>query len=324
MLCAGNLSQLRGSPPHWHLGMVNCLIIKLLPNLPPFIVSCRFTLIFLLSFLPTPLIKPYSLEQNIGIAVASMPALRQLLTDRKKQHPSHSSEPLCNHNSDTRTPLNAFPSLAYSNCIRLADDDYPGETSSREYSTPTPKTDDVEKCHDRRVSVIRPGMASLPTWTERKISLAETVEMSRVSPKPTFVERKPSTAETLRLSMMTPSWGSAVRKPSSADKPCTTSNKRLSMVSPLSLDKPAPLFSAGRMQQLGRFEETGLRNSRVATPEEIMTLGNPAAMVRIRGAPYSPPLKGYEQMSLKTCLLSLYDSRDSAQGSLYSPQRSKD
>ena len=90
------------------------------------------------------------------------------------------------------------------------------------------------------------------------------------------VERKPSSAEKVRLSMVAPSWGH--RKTSSADKANPPSNKRLSMVSPLSVDRPSSPFSAGRMQQLGRFEETGLRHSKVATPDEMMTLGNPAAI----------------------------------------------
>ena len=124
-------------------------------------------------------------------------------------------------------------------------------------------------------------MSSQPFWTDRKISLAETVEMSRVSPTPTFVDRRNPVAETLRLSMVTPSWGGGHHhsKTISTDELSNKNNKRPSLVSPLSVEKPPPLFSVRKMQQLGRFEETGLRNSRVATEEEIMTLGNPAAML---------------------------------------------
>ena len=228
-----------------------------------------------------------------------MPALRQLLTIRKKQHSSSSSEPLYNHNRNIHSPLNTFAKLSYNDCMRLPDDDSSPGTSS---GTPTPRTNDLESYQPKRGSLTKPGMASvLPLWTDRKISLAETVEMSRVSPPtPTFLEQgKPSAAGTLRLSMVTPSWHG--RKTSSSTNATNNNNKRLSMVSPLSLDRPpAPLFSVQRKTQpsLGRFEETGLRNSRIATPEELLTLGNPAAMgysCTIEGPPPSwpspPPFK---------------------------------
>ena len=210
-----------------------------------------------------------------------MPALRQLLAIRKRQHSFHSSEPLYQYNSDARTHLNSLPRLSPSDCFRLPDNNASPENSSHQFSKPTPKLDDIESYHTKRGSVVKPGMISQPFWTDRKISLAETVEMSRVSPTPTFVERKPSAAETLRLSMVTPSWGGGNHhsKTPSADKSSSKNNKRLSMVSPLSVEKPPALFSVRKMQQLGRFEETGLRNSRVATEEEIMTLGNPAAVL---------------------------------------------
>ncbi|KAL9075296.1 MAG: hypothetical protein Q9161_001673 [Pseudevernia consocians] len=166
--------------------------------------------------------------------------------------------------------------LSDSDRIRLPNDKSSTETSSVELSTLKPKMSDMENYHDTRASLIRLSTVSPPLWTERKISSAEKVEMSRVSPTPTFVERKPSSAEKVRLSMVAPSWGH--RKTSSADQANPPSNKRLSMVSPLSVDRPSSPFSAGRMQQLGRFEETGLRHSKVATPDEMMTLGNPAAI----------------------------------------------
>ncbi len=75
--------------------------------------------------------------------------------------------------------------------------------------------------------------------------------------------------------MVMPSWG----KTTCPERVSTIGGKRLSETSPLSVDRPAPLFSAGRMQNLGRFQESGLRHSKVvATPEEMITLGNPAAM----------------------------------------------
>ena len=210
-----------------------------------------------------------------------MPALRQLLAIRKKQHSIHSSEPLCKHNYNARAHLNSLPRLSHNDCIRLPDNNASPENSSHQITKPTPKMDDIESYHTKRGSLVRPGMISQPFWTDRKISLAETVEMSRVSPTATFVDRKPPAAETLRLSMVTPSWGGGHHhsKTSSTDKSSNKNNKRLSIVSPLSVEKPPPLFSVRKMQQLGRFEETGLRNSRVATEEEIMTLGNPAVML---------------------------------------------
>ena len=209
-----------------------------------------------------------------------MPALRQLLTIRKKQRSSHSSESLSKSNNNYRAHLNSLPRLSHNDCIRLPDNNASSENSSQHFSKPTPKMDDIESYHTKRGSLVKSQMVSQPFWTDRKISLAETVEMSRVSPTPTFVDRKPSAAETLRLSMVTPFWGGGDHhsKTSSTDKSSNKNNKRLSLVSPLSVDKPPPLFSVRKMQQLGRFEETGLRNSRVATEEEILTLGNPAAM----------------------------------------------
>ena len=207
-----------------------------------------------------------------------MPALRQVLTIRKKQHSSHSSEPLCKHNNNARTHLNRLPRLSHNDCIRLPDNDASLENSSHQISMPTPKTDDIESCHTKGGSLVKPGTISQPFWTDRKISVAETVQMSRVSLTPTFVDRKHPAAETLRLSMVAPS-GHHHSKTSSTENPSNRNKKRLSIVSPLSVEKPPPLFSVRKMQQLGRFEETGLRNSRVATEEEIMTLGNPAAML---------------------------------------------
>ncbi|KAF6222702.1 hypothetical protein HO133_000749 [Letharia lupina] len=217
------------------------------------------------------------LEQNIGVSVASLPALPQLLNIRKQPYPSRSSEGFCNHHHhNTRPPLNAFAMISDSDRIRLPNDVSSTETSSREeLSTLTPKMSDIESYRDTRASLISLSMVSPPLWTDRKISSAETVEMSRVSPTPTFVERKPSSREKLRLSMVAPSWGH--KKTSSADKAYSPNNRRLSMVSPLSLDRPPSPFSAARVQQLGKFEETGLRHSRVATPEEMVSLGNQAA-----------------------------------------------
>ena len=207
-----------------------------------------------------------------------MPALRQLLTIPKKRNPSHLSEGLCNHNNSTHAPHTALARLSYSDLIRLPDEDYSAANSSRNFSAPKPKMSDIENCHDESRSQMRLSMVNPPIWVERKISSAESVEMSRVTPTTTFVERKPSTAETPRLSMVSPSWGH--RRQSSAGKISTRSKKRLSLVSPLTTGRPPQFFAAKRprMQQLGRFEETGLRYSRVATPEEILTLGNPAAM----------------------------------------------
>lgn len=191
----------------------------------------------------------------------------------KHLYPSQSSEPFCNN---TRPPLNPFAKLSDSDRIRLPDDVSSTETSSREFPMLRPKLSDIEYCQHKRASLVRLSMVSPPLWTERKISSAETVEMSRVYPTPTVVERKPSSAEKVRLSMVAPSWGHG--KTSSADRAYTKKDKRLSMVSPLSVDRsPSPLF-AGKVQQLGKFDETGLRHSKVATPEEIMSLGNPAAL----------------------------------------------
>ena len=210
-----------------------------------------------------------------------MPALRQLLTIRKKQHSSHSSESHCRNNNNGRAHLNGLPRLSQDDYTRLPDNKASLENSSYHFSKPTPKMDDIESYHNKRGSPVKPEIVSQSFWTDRKISLAETVEMSRVSATPTFVDRKPPAAETLRLSMVTPSWsgGDHDSKTISTEKSSNKNNKRLSIVSPLSVDKPPPLFSVGKMQQLGRFEETGLRNSRVATEEEILTLGNPAAML---------------------------------------------
>lgn len=206
-----------------------------------------------------------------------MPALRQLLTIRKQSHPSYSSENLYNyHHSNTRPPLNDFVRLSDSDRIRLPVDNYTSETSIHGFSSPVPKTGDVESRHDPRTSLIRLNTVSPPLWAERKISAAETVEMTRVSATPTFVERKPSSAASLGLNMAAPSWGH--RKSSSADKAYAPNSKRQSMISPLSIDRPPSPFFAGRAQQLGRFEETGLRCSRVATPEEMLSFGNPAAL----------------------------------------------
>lgn len=200
-----------------------------------------------------------------------MPALRQLLMIRKKSCLSHPSEPL-----NTRPPFNPFAGLPDSDRIRLSDDDSSTETSRRKFPMLTPKTSDIESRQDQRASLIRISMGTPPLWTERRISSAGTVEMSCVSPTPTLVERKPSSGERVRLSMVGPSWGH--RKMPSADRAYTTKDKRLSMVSPLSIDKPPSPIFAGRIPQLGKFEETGLRHSRVATPEEMMSLGNPAAL----------------------------------------------
>ena len=210
-----------------------------------------------------------------------MPALRQLLTIRKQQHSSHSSEPRSIHENDIRAHLNSWPRPSHNDCIRIPDNNGSPENSSNHFSQPTPRMEDIESCYTKRGTLVRPGMISQPFWTDRKISVAETVEMSRVSATPTSVHRKISAAETLRLSMVTPCWGEGHHhsKTSSTDNLSNKNNKRLSLVSPLSVEKPPPLFSVRKMQRLGRFEETGLRNSRVATEEEIMTLGNPAALV---------------------------------------------
>ena len=260
--------------------MVNCPILQFRSSHSPHIISYIFSQLSF-SFFPMILIHPCSLEQNIAISVASMPALRQLLTFRKKQHSSHSSETLSKYDHSSRVHLNRLPRLSHNDCIRIPDNHASPENSSHQFSKPMAKMDDIESYQTKRGSLVTPGMISQPFWSDRKISVAETVEMSRVAPTPTFVDRKPSAAETLRLSMVTPSWGGDHHhKTSSTDNQSSSkNNKRLSLVSPLSVEKPPPLFSVGKMQQLGRFKETGLRNSRVATEEEIMTLGNPAAML---------------------------------------------
>ena len=206
-----------------------------------------------------------------------MPALRQLLTIRKQQHSSHSSEPFGKHDNSTRS----LPRPSHNDCIRLPDNYTTRENSSNRFPKPAPGMDDIESYHTKRESLVKPGMISQPFWTDRKISLAETVEMSRVSATSTFIDRNNPVGETPRLSMVTPSCGGGHHhsKKTSTDQLSNKNNKRLSLVSPLSVEKPPPLFSVRKMQQLGRFEETGLRNSRVATEEEIMTLGNPAAML---------------------------------------------
>ena len=230
------------------------------------------------SSLTTPLIHLDSLEQNVGISVASMPALYQFLKTRKQPFPPRSSQSLFehHHNISTRPPPRSFHKLSDSDRIYLPKEDSFTETSSGQSSSPPPKKSDLESCHDSRPSLERLSMTSPPLWAERKISSAETVEMSRVSPNPTIVGRKSSSAE--KVNMIAPSW--THRKTSSADKMTKSKNKKsLSIVSPLSLGSaPSSPFSPGRVQQLGKFEETGLRHSRVATPEEIMSFGNPAAM----------------------------------------------
>lgn len=206
-----------------------------------------------------------------------MPALRQYLLIRKQPYRSHPSETLYNHyHQITRPSLHPFAKLSDSDRIRLSDHDPFTETSSHEFLTLTPKLTDIERYDDTRATLIRLSTVSPPLWTDRKISSASKVEMRRVFPTPAFVQRKPPLAGKVRLSMMAPSWGH--RRTSSADKAYTPDNKRPSMVSPLSVDRPPPPFFAARVQQLGKFEETGLRHSRVATPEEMMTLGNPAAI----------------------------------------------
>ncbi len=139
------------------------------------------------SCIQTPLIHPNSLEQNIGIIVASMPALRQLFTMRKQPCSSHSSETPCIQHNNTRPPLNPLARLSDSDLFRVPDDNTSTKTSSLELSTLTSGMSDIEKCHDTRVSMIRLSTVSPPLWTERKISSAERVEMSRVSPTPTLV-----------------------------------------------------------------------------------------------------------------------------------------
>ena len=272
-----------------------------------FITSCRRLIsqqgiLFLLPFGPrelprplTPTFRPItplrslppnttnlnpSLEQNIGIAVASMPALRQLLLTRKKSHPSRTSEPLCKHHKNAiRPPLHPFAKFSDSDLVRLSDDDFPTEISScKEFPTPTPRMTDIEGCHNTRASLIRLSMVPPPLWTKRKKTSVEKVEMSPVSPTPTLVEREPlaSSAEQVRPSTGAPSWGHG--KISSADRAYTLNDRRLGMVAPLSIDRPPSPLVAGRVQPLGKFEETGLRHSRVATLEEMMSLENPAAM----------------------------------------------
>lgn len=207
-----------------------------------------------------------------------MPALHQFLKNRKQPYPPRSSQALFNnyYNNDIRHPPRSFTRLSDSDRIYLPKDDSFTESSSGQSSSLPPKKSDIESCHDSRPSLARLSMIPSPLWAERKISSAETVEMSRVSPNPTIVGRKPSSAE--KVNMVAPSW--THRKTSSADKVTKSKNKKsLSIVSPLSLGSPpSSPFSAGRVQQVGKFEETGLRHSRVATPEEIMSFGNPAAM----------------------------------------------
>lgn len=207
-----------------------------------------------------------------------MPALRQLFTSRRRSYPHRSSEALCNHHhNNTRPPPNLFAELSDSDRIRLPNHDSSAETSSREFPKLMPSMSDVESCRDTRSSLIRLSMVSPPPWTDRKISSAGKLEMSRTSPPPTFMGHNPSPADGLTLSMVVPFSGGH-RKTSSADKAYTTNNRRMSMVSPLSVDRPSSPLFAGRAQQLGKFDETGLRHSRMATPEEMMSFGNPAAM----------------------------------------------
>ena len=239
-----------------------------------------------------PLIHLDSLEQNIGISVASMPALHQFLKTRKQPYLPRSSQSLFehHHNTGTRPPPRSFTRLSDSDRIYLPKDDSFTETSSGQSSSQPPKQSDIESCHDSRPSLARLSMTFPLLWAERKISSAETVEMSRVSPTRTLVGRKPSSAE--KVNMVAPSWSH--RKTASADKVTKSKNKKsLSIVSPFFLDRAPPSpFSAGRVQQVGKFEETGLRHSRVATPDEIMSLGNPAAMgysCKIEGG--TPPPK---------------------------------
>ncbi|CAD6584705.1 MAG: hypothetical protein ASARMPRED_001840 [Alectoria sarmentosa] len=240
-----------------------------------------------------------SLEQNIGIAVASLPALRQLLLTRKNSRASRTSEPLCKHHiNTTRPPLHPFAKFSDSDVVRLSDDDFLTEISScKEFPTPTPKKIDIEGCHNTRASLIRLSMVPPPLWIERKKTSVEKVEMSPVSPMATLVERKPSasSAEQVRLSAVAPPWGHG--KESSADRAYTLNNRRLGKVSPLSINRPPFPLVAGRVQPLGKFEETGLRHSRVATPEEMMSLGTSAAIgsscniegKRRKGTPKSSP-----------------------------------
>ncbi|KAM0802212.1 hypothetical protein BDR22DRAFT_845379 [Usnea florida] len=238
------------------------------------------------------------LEQNIGITVASMPALRQLLVMHRQRFSSQSIQPLYLHSDNNpanrpRPPLNHFAKLPSSNQIQSTDPNPFTEPNSHEFSTLSPNTPDIEKCDQingyegaarASLSLTRMSMVSPPLWTDRKISSASRVEISRVCPQPTFVHRKPSSsAEAVRLSMMAPSWGTH-RKTSSADKVYQPGHhiRKLSIASPSSVDRPPSLFAAAAARTpqtlVGRFEETGLRHSRVATPEEIMTLGNPASL----------------------------------------------
>ena len=272
--------------------------------------------------------------------MACLPALRQLLTIRKKQNSSHGSEPLCNRNSSTRPPLDSFSRLSDNHGFRLPnhieDDDDDDEDSSVETSCRRPTPQKMRSCdnekqsrHDgtmissnKRTSDIRVSIASQPLWADRKVSSAETVEMSRVSPSTTFVQRKPSTG-TIRpstelsspssppLPLPPSSWGGH-RKSSSTDShyykntttnPSTTPTRRSIASPPLSpLRRPSSLSSSlpstpnmqmqqqqqqqqQQHRQLSRFRE---RLSRGAMPEELLTLANPAAVgysCEIHGGP---------------------------------------
>ena len=247
---------------------------------------------------PAPLTGHYSLEQNIGITVASMPALRQLLVMRRQRSSTQSIQPLNNHRDNnptnrTRPPLDHFAKLSSSNQTHPTDSNPFTEPDSHEFSTLSSNTPDIEKCDQindyedvtrASLSLTRMSTVSPPLWTDRKISSASRIEISRVCPQPTFVHRKPSSsAEAVRLSMVAPPWVTH-RKTSSADKVNHPSHhiRKLSMASPSLNDRPQSTFAslATRPPQTlgGRFEETGLRYSRVATPEEMMTLGNPASL----------------------------------------------
>ena len=290
---AGISKQLRGPHPNRRRGLVCYHVLQeLLTHMnSKFLPSCPFSS----SPMPPTLTGPYSLEQNIGITVASMPALRQLLVMRRQRFSSQSIQPLYIHRDNNptippRPSLNHFTKLSSSNQIHLTDPNPFTEPNSHEFSTLSPSMPDIEKCDQvndnedatrASLNITRVSMVSPPLWTDRKISSASRIEISRVYPQPTFVHRKPSSsAEAVRLSMMAPSRGTH-RKTSSADR-ASRHIRKLSMVPPLSVDRPPSVFAsaASRSPQTlgGRFEETGLRYSRVATPEEMMTLGNPASL----------------------------------------------
>ena len=227
-----------------------------------------------------------------------MPALRQLLVMRRQRFSSQSIQPFYIHRDNNptnhpRPPSNHFAKLSGSNQIHLTDPNPLTEPNSHEFSTLSPNTTDIEKCdqvNDHEVAMraslnpTRMSMVSPPFWTDRKISSASRVEISRVRPQPTIVHRKPSsTAEAVRPSMIPPSWATH-RKTLSADRAYHPSQhmRKLSMVPPLAIDRPSSLFASAAAKTpqtlVGRFEETGLRYSRVATPEEMMTLGHPASL----------------------------------------------